>query len=393
MTIAVLVLVFANPVLGHSAHDDHNSSVEDRNSEGEELFSVSGFELKGWMFFVLGGLFLAAVLFFKSSFVDRNFESLFTLGLLWFTFGAVADAYNHLNGAPVTFINLEHSIAYSGVMIVAGALVALMVKGWRKGELLSRIPDGYRLALLSPFIFALGGFGDMIWHQIFGFEVKAQQMLSPTHLTLGVAAILLVTGPLRQAWYTGLAGKNWRKQLPLLTSSALLLSLLSFMIQHFHPFVRPFGSSSFTFPGGIGEIASLMAISGIVLNTVFTVVLVLHLVERFDIVFGGLTYILGFNTLLMTVLKGHFEFLLVGLLTGLALDLIRRYYFISKKNVLSFRLFALSVPFILTSLYFLSLYLTGGIRWTVHVWTGVIFLSSAVGVVASYAVYPSARED
>ena len=388
----LIVALLVSPALGHSSHDHQNSnssSVEQTTIEGEPLAVFSGFVLRGWMIFVTVGSLIALALLANTGFVEEHFEQIFTFGLLWFSFGVIADAYNHLNGAPITFINLEHSVAYSGVMVLVGSLTALVLKGWRSGGLTSNVPEGYKLLLITPLLFAFGILGDMIWHQMFGFEVKPQQMLSPTHLILGVGSILIVTGPLRQAWYNGL-GKNWKRQLPMLTSSSLLLSVLTFMIQNFHPFTVPFGSSAFTMPGGVGETAAMLGIAGLTLNTIFIVGLLLNLGERFDIVSGGLTYILGFNALLMTATTGYFEYILVGIVTGILIDIFRTRFSVRKENVLNFRFYSMLIPFIFTTLYFLTMYLTGGIRWTIHVWSGVIFLNSAVGVVTSYAVYPSA---
>ena len=46
--------------------------------------------------------------------------------------------------------------------------------------------------------FAFAGVGDGIWHTLFGVEEDTAALLSPTHLALMIAGIVLVTGPLRE---------------------------------------------------------------------------------------------------------------------------------------------------------------------------------------------------
>jgi uncharacterized membrane protein YecN with MAPEG domain len=53
------------------------------------------------------------------------------------------------------------------------------------------------------------------------------------------------------------------------------------------------------------------------------------------------------------------------------------------------RLFAFAVPFVFYAVYFLAILSLGGeIAWSVHVWTGAIFLAGIVGLLLSYLLVP-----
>jgi hypothetical protein len=52
------------------------------------------------------------------------------------------------------------------------------------------------------------------------------------------------------------------------------------------------------------------------------------------------------------------------------------------------RAFAFAVPALIYSLYFLTLQLTGGIAWTIHLWMGAIFLAGVAGAFVSFLIAP-----
>lgn len=49
-------------------------------------------------------------------------------------------------------------------------------------------------------VFGLGGVLDLLWHTAFGVEQGIDALLSPSHLTLFVGGMLLLTAPVRGAW-------------------------------------------------------------------------------------------------------------------------------------------------------------------------------------------------
>lgn len=94
--------------------------------------------------------------------------------------------------------------------------------------------------MAGAFIFGLGGFGDMIWHTVFGIEVGTNALFSPTHLMLLTPRperVVAVVVPLLIwdlhfagiAWLGGGIGLNrefWTGISVMAGLSGLLLSLL-----------------------------------------------------------------------------------------------------------------------------------------------------------------------
>ncbi len=102
------------------------------------------------------------------------------------------------------------------------------------------MPVGYGLSLVGLLIFVVGGVGDLLWHELFGFEHDLEALLSPSHLVLALSGALMVAGPFRSAWHRPdvqsppSLGTQW----PMLVSMALLLSLFTFFTQFAHPLVE-----------------------------------------------------------------------------------------------------------------------------------------------------------
>ncbi|NIM09210.1 MAG: hypothetical protein GTO53_08725, partial [Planctomycetales bacterium] len=97
------------------------------------------------------------------------------------------------------------------------------------------------LALLGMGIFALSGGGDFIWHELFGFEVDVEALLSPSHLALATGAVLFLSAPFRAAWQRTDPedGEGWRALLPAVVALFIVFSVFTFMTQFSNPFSNP----------------------------------------------------------------------------------------------------------------------------------------------------------
>ena len=71
---------------------------------------------------------------------------------------------------------------------------------WRDGW-----PAGYRVGALGVLLFAAGGLGDMVWHEVLGVEVGLNAAFSPSHMLIVVGSVLMLTSPLR-SWWTAARG-------------------------------------------------------------------------------------------------------------------------------------------------------------------------------------------
>ena len=55
------------------------------------------------------------------------------------------------------------------------------------------------MSFLGAVLFVVAGVLDLAWHELFGFEVDVEALLSPTHLLLAASGLLMIGGPIRSA--------------------------------------------------------------------------------------------------------------------------------------------------------------------------------------------------
>jgi len=169
-----------------------------------------------------------------------RFDALMALLGLWFVVGMFVDAWAHHHTLPETFWTPWHGLLYSGFLALAIALLVALQRGRRAGRpWREALPRGYLPSLAGAAVFALGGVGDAVWHTVFGIEANVDAVFSPSHLTLAIGAMLLLTGPLRAAWRRGgsLREAGWGRAWPAVLSLGYALLLIHFFIQFAHPYV------------------------------------------------------------------------------------------------------------------------------------------------------------
>lgn len=327
----------------------------------------------------------------------------------WLIGGIWLDAWAHHNlpATLETFFTPWHGVLYSGFAATAAVLVAALVRGrtggasWREA-----LPAGYGLSLLGVLVFMAGGVGDMVWHLIFGIEVDLEALLSPTHLLLALGGALMVSGPFRAAWARpeGAGGSRLGSRLPMLLSLALTVSLITFFTEYANPFSLPWPARSFDAaealaPAGVAggaeipaELGQMLGVTAILLQAaLLTGAALLLVARRRSLPFGSLTLLIGLNVGLAVVPHGYYLFVPVGVLGGLAADLLLRG--LAPERGVRLRVFAFATPAVLFTLYFLTLALSGGVAWTVELWSGAVLLAGAVGLLLSYLpVSPASGE-
>jgi len=302
----------------------------------------------------------------------------------WMVGGIHLDAWAHHRIAETleTFFTPWHAVLYSGFLALAvllGVRVWLGVRsgqGWREA-----MPQGYVPSLLGVALFLVGGVGDMLWHVLLGIEVNVEALLSPTHLLLAVGGALIITGPLRAAWARG-EGSTW----PALVSLALLLSILTFFTAYANPLSD--GQLALGIRPADGEGAEGRGVAAILLQTLTWMGVSLLAVRRWRLPFGGLTVILGLSSLLTVAVHQDWFLLPAALLAGLLADVLYAWLAPQPARESAFRLFAAALPMLFYALYFLTLALSGGIWWSVHLWAGATVMAGIAGWLLSYAFLP-----
>src|SRR5436305_340820 len=161
--------------------------------------------------------------------------------------GFYLDLWAHAHGrTDNTFFTPWHAVLYSMLATVGVFLSITAWRAWRRGASWRQsLPAGYGLALLGVGLFVLGGAANLVWHLLFGVEFSVDALLSPTHLVLAAAGLLIVTGSLRAAWHDPLrTSRQWLPRIPAVLSLALALAIFTGFTQFVHPLVDPYAQVS-----------------------------------------------------------------------------------------------------------------------------------------------------
>ncbi|MBX3002242.1 MAG: hypothetical protein KF893_27200 [Caldilineaceae bacterium] len=309
-----------------------------------------------------------------------------------FVGGLFLDGWAHNHGkVDESFFTPWHAFFYGGFLLTALALISVVVVNRRRGHgLFASIPDGYKTTLTGLMIFGAGGVGDMLWHAIFGIERGIEALFSPTHLMLGVGIAMVVSGPLRAAWNRRGIAASWRTLGPALLSTSLLMSTLSFFLMFAHPINTLIGGARHRhFLNDIGVMAGMMALLVMAALMIGPILLIMR---RWRLPLGALTLIWGLHTAGMAVLDyeriSQF-WLAVGMfVVVVVLDLLVWRFRTALRMSDNLRIFAFAAPVLLFAAYFAVLDRTEGIGWSIHLWTGSVFLTGVTGLLLSYLLMP-----
>jgi hypothetical protein len=310
----------------------------------------------------------------------------------WLVGGAYLDGWAHHHIPELeSFFTPWHGVLYSGFLAGAAFLfLALIVSHARGYPWRGSLPAGYELSLLGAAIFAAGGIGDMVWHQVFGIEVDVEALTSPTHLALALGGALIASGPLRAAWRRPDAGarEGWVRRLPMALSMALTLAILMFITQYSSPFVFTWAATS----RRTGDVffGQSLGVMSIILHTGLFMGLVLVAVRRWGrtLPIGSLALVLTLNAALLSFFQDTYLLIPAMAVAGVVSDLLLRLLKPSVERPIALRLFALLVPVVVYTFYFIDLMLTSGIWWSVHIWAGSIALAGFAGWLLSYVFIP-----
>lgn len=318
------------------------------------------------------------------------------LGAL-FVGGLYLDGWAHNHGrVDQSFFTPWHAFFYGGFVLTAAFLFgALGLNRARGVDWSEAVPAGYAPALAGALIFAAGGIGDLIWHELFGIEEDLEALLSPTHLLLGVGLALVVSGPMRAAWRRSGEQRSLAEQGPVLISAALTLSTLTFFIFYIHPLGRSLGgarhSEMFT------DLGQAAAILGIYVSAALFTGMALFLLRRWQPAPGAFSLIFALNALGMGLVDSHHWYwwvlALVQVAAGLGADLLVWRLRPAPARRREFYLFAFLMPALYFALYFAALATVEGLAWSIHLWAGSIAQAGVVGLLLAALAAPPALPD
>jgi hypothetical protein len=304
----------------------------------------------------------------------------------WVIGGATLDAWAHGHLHELDrFFTPWHAVLYAGFGAIAAFLVINLLRYHAQGYAWARaLPAGYGLSLVGLLITIVGGPGDLIWHELFGLELGVEGALSPTHLTLTVATGLMLTGPVRAAWGRGRANTSaWRDGLPLVLALALLLTLSALVTEYAQPLAQPWATTR-----AAGEAGQDLGVASVLVATVLLMGVTLFAVRHWRLPLGALTLMFTLSAAVMSILHDQYALVPGAALAGVAADALLWRLRPGPRRLPQFRVFAVTVPLVYYLLYFLSLALTAGIVWRIHLWLGATVIAMISSGLLSYLVAP-----
>lgn len=321
---------------------------------------------------------------------STKFDIKFVTLSLWLTIGVFLDgwAHNHLPSTLETFFTPWHAVFYLGFAAISMLLISKVIKNYMAGFKWPRLlPREYHLSLIGLVIFFVSGLGDFLWHTIFGIEVDVESLLSPTHLMLALGGSIIMCAPFHSLWHRDVTEKP--PALAIVLSLTFFISLLSFMTQFAHPIHHPWMDTNFiTNPPDSGQ---AIGVASIIIQTGIFMSVVLVVLKKWKFPFGSFGLMLGLNAILMSVLQDQYRFIPGFIIAGLATDTLYKAIKPKNSNPKAVRLFATLTPVIIYSTYTVTIFLTSGTWWSIHLWTGAIVMSGITGFLLSYLVIEPVR--
>ena len=320
----------------------------------------------------------------------------------WLLIGLFIDGWAHNNlEALETFLTSWHAALYSGYAATAAWMGWLVLRNMRRGLAASAaIPVGYGLGLLGAAAFGVAGVADFIWHSLLGVEVSIEALLSPPHLVLFTAGLLMATSPLRAVWASADPRTISRGRfLPPLLSLSLTTAAVAFFFQYASAFLSryatvPDADSLARLPGGYvtPEASQIIGILAVLITNLILMGPALLILRRWHPPFGSVTLLF---TAVGAMMASQHEFevgvtIIAAVVGGLAADALIQVLRPSPFRPGPYRLVAAGVPAVLWATYFLLLHLQFGVAWVAELWGGTIVLAALSGLGLSLLMTPPA---
>jgi hypothetical protein len=286
----------------------------------------------------------------------------------WVVVGLFVDGWAHNAGKPETFWTPWHAVLYSGFLAGMAWFALDLHRDRRHGTFVRPDP----LVLAGFGLFAAGGLVDMTWHTIFGVEKDLEALLSPSHLLLMVAGLLLVTSPIRSALGRPEPARSWRDFAPTAVGLTLAVAVLAFFTQFASALHASFPD---VFAAGASDELQVVGVAAVLLPNALLVGALLWTTSRWpNPPTGTFTLMFGGTALLMAGLDAFDQLALVVPVAagGLLADVLvaRRY---------PAQLVAVAVP-IVTWVGWFAVYHAGwGLGWEAELTSGTVVFAALTG--------------
>ncbi|MBK9125650.1 MAG: hypothetical protein IPM16_21345 [Chloroflexi bacterium] len=321
--------------------------------------------------------------------VSLRFDWLMAMLSALFLAGLWVDGWAHFHSrVDDSFFTPWHLVFYGMFVVNAIVLARTQLRGVGQGYPFARaMPFGYGLSLVSVLVFALGGAGDMVWHELFGIESGAEALTSPTHLILGAGMLLMFAGPLRSALGRARAGAaltGWRELGPAIVSVTLLLTLLMFFTSYSHPITAPVAYLNPNIPGPLD--LTDFGVTSVILQAAVLTGFWAVLAARWTLPRGALTFLVMVSSGLLTILVDVYILLPGFLIAVVLVEIVVARLKVAPDRPNAMLLVGGLLPMLHYLAYFVTMSFVTGVRWNVHVWAGAIVLAGAAGLLVVYLI-------
>ena len=275
------------------------------------------------------------------------------------------------------------------------------------------IPVGYGVAIIGLTILAVAGPWDLIWHEIYGFEVGVDAIYSPSHLSLFFGALLVGSTGIRSMWAKADIAPDLREFAPVILSAILFIGISGFITMYLSAFMTNVTPTS-DFVNDLGRFNDVRSDQSIGLNggltgygdekwpynfysvshgmasmIVTTLILlgpVLLMLRRWRVPAGAFTLIFLGYALLVNVMTEYRDAVLIVplILAGVTADLVQARVAARGERLTlgGIRAAGPAIGAVLWLSYYGVLALDKGIGWTPTQWVGALI----VGIMTSFGV-------
>ncbi|MBO3747975.1 hypothetical protein J5X84_18030 [Streptosporangiaceae bacterium NEAU-GS5] len=327
---------------------------------------------------------------------SKAFDWLVLAGSSWIIAGGYLDAWAHQHGkVDDTFFTPWHGLLYAG-LVVTGLILTIRGllsiraglsmraglslragRAWREA-----LPYGYGLSFVGCVLFLVFGALDLGWHTLFGIEANVAALLSPTHLGLMASGFLAVSGPWR-------ADRGPTTSYVAVLSASLVVAEFWFFAQYDIPYSSPWPGIRADQPAFL-DLGTQLGIDGVIVATVTVMGVLLFLLRDRPVPPGTVTLLVGIPaTLNVLAVDPPSAGTLIGaaVLGGILGDVALR---LTGAGGLGLRVASALIPLLLWSVYMAAVQIAYGMQWEIHLWTGTIVVSAAVGYLLSFLAVPPA---
>ena len=320
-------------------------------------------------------------------------EDLVTLMLgVWTTLGLFLDGYAHgnlIDTETEDFFTPWHALLYAGLVATAAWVGMLHLRRARPGvPWRSWAPPGYELAVPGLAAIALGGAGDLVWHQVYGVETSIDALLSPTHLVLFGGGLAVALSPLRAALRRDLGPDPGWGGLGVVLGSVVLAtcSVVFFLVPVWGMNTTWWAERSYVPQTEDGFDDVVAGFGSQLVATLVLVGAVLCIARRWRLPFGSVTLLFGVVNVLSTVaFDRDWAGVVAALAGGVVFDVLVRVLRPAGPWGAEVRRAA---PVAVGVLWLVFYLLIGrgdrGLGWPIEVWTGSIVFSAAAAWVLAW---------